>query len=110
MYLPRVNLYIMLECKHKGILSLKLKNLPSRVDDLKLIFILQNEMLLLMLLCKRILKQRKYMPRYVNTKNNNFLGTLCSNIFCENCLFKNIFMQLSTKLVGKELFYNRTFR
>ena len=34
--------------------------------------------------------------------NNSFLETICSNIFCENCLFKNIFMHLSTKLVEKE--------
>ena len=39
----------MLERKHKGILSLNLKKLASRVDDLKIILILRNEMLLLML-------------------------------------------------------------
>ena len=39
----------MLERKHKGILSLNLKKLASRFDDLKIILILQNEMLLLML-------------------------------------------------------------
>ena len=49
----------MLERKHKGALSLKLKKLASRFDDLKTILILQNEMLLLMLFCKRVLKQRK---------------------------------------------------
>ena len=37
----------MLERKHKGILSLNLKKLASRVDDLKITLILQNEMLLL---------------------------------------------------------------
>ena len=36
----------MLERKHKGILSLNLKKLASRVDYLKMILILQNEMLL----------------------------------------------------------------
>ena len=91
----------MLEHKHKAILPLNLKKLASRVDDLKIILISQNEMLLLMLLCKRVLKQREDMPRYGNTINNFFLGTVCSNIFCGNCLFKNIFMHLSTKLVGK---------
>ena len=89
----------MLECKYKGVLSLNLKNLASRFDDLKIILILQNEMLLLMLFCKRVLKQREGIPRYGNTINNSFLGTVCSNIFCENCLFKNIFMHLSTKLL-----------
>ena len=39
----------MLECKHKGVLSLNLKKLASRFDDLKIILILQNEILLLML-------------------------------------------------------------
>ena len=38
------------------------------------------------------------------------MGTLYSNIFCENCLFKNILMHLSTKLVGIEFFFNTSFR
>ena len=71
----------MLQRKHKGILSLNLKTLASRFDDLKIILILQNEMLLLMLFCKRVLKQREDIPRYGNTTNNYFLGTACSNIF-----------------------------
>ena len=79
----------MLERKHKGILSLNLKKLANRVDDLKMILILQNEMLLLMLFCKRVLKQREDIPRYGKTINNSFLGTVCFNTFCENCLFKN---------------------
>ena len=90
----------MLERKHK-VLSLDLKKLASRFDDSKITLILQNEMLLLMLFCKRVLKQREGISRYGNTINNSFLGTVCSNIFCENCLFKNIFMHLPTKLVGK---------
>ena len=94
----------MLELKHKGIVSLNLKKLASCVDDLKIILILRNKMLLLMLLCKRVLKQREDIPRYGNTINNSFLGTACSNIFCKNCLFKNIFMHWSTKLVGNEFF------
>ena len=51
----------MLEHKHKGILSLNLKKLASRVDDLKITLILQNEMLLF---SKRVLKQREDIPRY----------------------------------------------
>ena len=86
----------MLEHKHKGILSFNLTKLASRFDDLKIILILQNEMLLLMLFCKHVLKQREDIPRYGNAINNSFWGTVCSNIFCENCLFKNIFMHLST--------------
>ena len=54
----------MLELKHKGILSLNLKKLANRVDDLKIIIILQNEMLLLMLFCERVLKYREDIPRY----------------------------------------------
>ena len=53
----------MLECKHKGVLSLNLKRLASRFDDLKIVLILQNEMLLLMLFCKRVLKQRENIPK-----------------------------------------------
>ena len=91
----------MLERKHKGILSLNLKKLAIRVDDLKITLILQNEMLLLMFFCKCDLKQREDIPRYGRTKNNSFLRTVCSNIFCKNCLFKNILMHLSTKVEGK---------
>ena len=87
----------MLELKHKGILSLNLKKLANRVDDLKIIIILQNEMLLLMLFCELVLKYREDIPRYGKTVNNSFLGIACSNILCENCLFKNILMHLSTK-------------
>ena len=58
-------------------------------------------MLLLMLFCKCVLKQRGGIPRYGNTINNSFWGTVYSNIFCGNCLFKNILMHVSTKLVGK---------
>ena len=88
---------------------MNLKKLASRADDLKIILTLQNEMLLLMLLCKRVLKQREDIPRYGNTENNSFLGTACSNIFCENFLFKNIFMRLSIELVEKEFFFNTSF-
>ena len=84
----------MLERNYKGILSLNLKKLANRVDDLKIALILQNEMLLLMLLCKRVLKQREDIPRYGKTIHNSFLGTEYSNIFCENCLLKNILMHL----------------
>ena len=49
----------MLEHKHKGVLSLNLKKLASSFDDLKIILILENEMLLLMLFCKRVLKTKR---------------------------------------------------
>ena len=62
------------ERKHKCTLSLNLKRLASGADDLKIILSLQNEMLLLMLLCKRVLKQKKDIPRYGNTINNYFFG------------------------------------
>ena len=63
-----------------------------------------------MLLGNCVLKQRESIPRYGNTINNSILGTACSNIFCENYLFKNIFKHLSTKLVGKEFFFSTSFR
>ena len=69
----------MLEHKHKGVLSLNIKKLTSRFDDLKIILILQNDMLLLMLFCKRVLKQREGIPRYGNTINNSFLTHLLGN-------------------------------
>ena len=74
--------------KYRGILSLNPKKLADRVDDLKIILILPNEMLLLMLFWKRVLKQRDDIPRYGNTQNNTFLGTICSNIFTKNCYLK----------------------
>ena len=80
---------------------MNLKKLANPVDGLKMILILQIEILLLMLFCKRVLKQREDMPRYGNTINNSFLGTVCSNVSCENCLFKNILNRLSTKLLRK---------
>ena len=54
----------MIERKHKRILSLNLKKLANCADDLKITLILQNEMLLLMLFCKRVFKQREDIPRY----------------------------------------------
>ena len=73
----------MLEDKHKGTLSLNLRKLASCVDDLKIVLVLQNKMLLLMLFCKCVLKQGEDIPRYGNTMNNSFLGTVCS-IFSVN--------------------------
>ena len=49
----------MLERKHKGVSSLNLKKLASRFDDLKIILILQNDMLPLMFFCKRVLNKGK---------------------------------------------------
>ena len=54
-----VNLQAMLGLKHKGVLSLNLKNLANRVNDVKIVLILQNEMLLLMLFESAFLKKRK---------------------------------------------------
>ena len=70
---------------------MNLNKLANCVDDLKIILILQNEMLLLMLFCKRVLKHREDIPRLDKTTNNSFLGTVRSNIFCENCLLKTFF-------------------
>ena len=96
----------MLEHKHKGVLSLNLKKLASCFDDFKMILILQNEILLLIIFCKRVLKQREDIPRYGNTINNSFLGAVCSNTFYENYLFKNTLMHLSTyALIHEEVNY-----
>ena len=82
----------MLERKHKGILSLDLKRLASHVDDLKIILHLQNEMLLLMLLCKRVLKQRDDMPRYGNTISNSFFLEQYVLIFSLKIAYLKIFL------------------
>ena len=84
----------MLEHKHKGILSLNLKKLANYVDDFKTILILKNEMLLLILFSKYVLRQREDIPRYGKTTNNSFLGKAASTNFCANCLFKNTFNAL----------------
>ena len=55
---------------------MNLKKLTNPVD---VILILQNEMLLLMLFCKRVLKQREAIERYGKTINNSLLGTVCFN-------------------------------
>ena len=98
------------ECKHKAILSLTLKKLANWVDDLKLILVLQNEMLLLMLFCGCVLKQREGISRYGKTINNSFLGTVYSATSYANCLLKNILIDLSTKIVGKQFFFYTSFK
>ena len=100
-HLPHANIQTMLEYKNKGILSLNLNKLANRVDDVKMVLILQNEMLLLMLFCKPVPKQGEDIPNS-KTVNNSSFGTLCSTIFCTSCFFKNILMHLSTKVVGKK--------
>ena len=80
----------MLEDEHKGIFSLNLKKLTNPVDDLKSILVLLNEMLLMMLVCKLVLKQREDLSRYGEAIKSFLLGTVCSTIFCENYLFRII--------------------
>ena len=82
----------MLEHKHKGILSLDLKRLASHVNDLKIILHLQNEILQLMLLCKRVLKQRDDMPRYGNTISNSFFLEQYVPIFSLKIAYLKIFL------------------
>ena len=53
----------MSEHKQKGIFSLNINKLGNHVDDLKIILILHNEMLLLMLFCNSVLKEREDIPR-----------------------------------------------
>ena len=77
LHLPHANVWARLECKLKSVSSLKQKKFSSRVNDLKIISILQNEMLLLMLFCERVLKQSEDILKYVKTMNNSVLGTVC---------------------------------
>ena len=76
--------------EHKGILSLNLKKLANRVDDLKIISILQNEMLLLMFCRKRVLKHREDIPRYGKTIKNSFLEQ-CVLTFSVKIAYSKIF-------------------
>ena len=78
---------------------MNIKKLANHVDDLKIFLVLQNEMLLVMLFCKHFFKQREDIPRYGKTINNSFLGTVCYTIFGASCSFKNMLIQLSTKVV-----------
>ena len=86
--------FAVLERKHKGALSLNLQMLANCVDELKIILILKNEMLLLILFCNRVVKQREDTSRYGKTINNSFLGTVCCTIFCANCSLKKHFNAL----------------
>ena len=79
----------------------------QKVGNLKIILILQNEMLLLMLICKRVLKQREDIPRFGKTINSSFLETVCYRVFCVCCLFKSILMNSSIHLLNK-LFLHET--
>ena len=53
--------------------------------------------MLLVLFRKCVVKQRDEIPRYNKIINKPFLRTVCSNISCEKCLFKNILMHLPLK-------------
>ena len=86
--------FAVLERKHKGALSLNLQMLANCVDELKIILILKNEMLLLILFCNRVVKQREDTSTYGKTINNSFLGTVCCTIFGANCLLRKYFNAL----------------
>ena len=79
--------------KHKDILSLNLKKLADSVNHLKIILVLQNEMLLLVVFRNLLLKKREDIPRYGKTINHSFLWTTFS---VKNAYFK---MFLSTEVV-----------
>ena len=79
---------------------MNLKKLTNHVDDLKIVLILQIEMLLLMLFCIRVPKRREDIPNS-KTVNNSSLETICCTIFYTNWFLKNILIHLSTKVVGK---------
>ena len=72
LHVPHENLYLTLERKLKGTLSLKRKNLLRRVVDFKITSILQKGRFLLILFCKRVLITRGKLPRYGRAINNFF--------------------------------------
>ena len=94
----------MLGRKHKDILSLNLKKLADSVNNLKIILVLQNEMLLLVVFRNLLLKKRECIPRYGKTINHSFLWTTFS---VKNAYFK---MFLSTEVVEEEYFFNASFK
>ena len=94
----------MLGRKHKVILSLNLKKLADNVNNLKIILVLQNEMLLLVVFRNLLLKKREDIPRYGKTINHSFLWTTFS---VKNAYFK---MFLSTEVVEEEYFFNGSFK
>ena len=94
----------MLGRKHKVILSLNLKKLADNVNNLKIILVLQNEMLLLVVFRNLLLKKREDIPRYGKTINHSFLWTTFS---VKNAYFK---MFLSTEVVEEEYFFNASFK
>ena len=94
----------MLGRKHKDILSLNLKKLADNVNNLKIILVLQNEMLLLVVFRNLLLKKRECIPRYGETINHSFLWTTFS---VKNAYFK---MFLSTEVVEEEYFFNGSFK
>ena len=94
----------MLGRKHKDILSLNLKTLADNVNNLKIILVLQNEMLLLVVFRNLLLKKRECIPRYGKTINHSFLWTTFS---VKNAYFK---MFLSTEVVEEEYFFNGSFK
>ena len=94
----------MLGRKHKDILSLNLKKLADNVNNLKIILVLQNEMLLLVVFRNLLLKKRECIPRYGKTINHSFLWTTFS---VKNAYFK---MFLSTEVVEEEYFFNGSFK
>ena len=94
----------MLGRKHKDILSLNLKKLADNVNNLKIILVLQNEMLLLVVFRNLLLKKREDIPRYGKTINHSFLWTTFS---VKNAYFK---MFLSTEVVEEEYFFNGSFK
>ena len=64
-----------------------------------------------MLFCKRVLKQREDISRYGNTIVFFGGGGQYVLIFSVKIAYLKIFfMSLSTKLVGKEFFFNTSFR
>ena len=69
-HLQHKNLWITLERKLKGTLSLKQKNLQRHTVDLKIILILQKGRFLLILFCKHVLIERDQLPRYGRAINN----------------------------------------
>ena len=100
----------MLERKHKGILSLNPKRLANPIDDLKIILILQNEMLILMLICKRVVLQFSAQIAYLkilHLSSNSYLKSSHASHACQIKLLKEEILKKSRIKTLEKDFNNR---
>ena len=73
--------------------------------DLRITLILQKGRLLLILLCKRVLKARDKLPIYGRTINSSFLLTVSVTGVFKKKFIQKIFNAIVNQFDGKRIFY-----